>query len=313
MTRVVCLNDNFSTTRTLVDSTPQQHFEMNESFESNLFLERNVPRIDGGLRLKGYFKQSLLDKPVVTVIIAVFNGEKHLEETILSVINQTYCNLELLVIDGGSTDNTINILRKYNEFIDYWVSEKDFGISDAFNKGVRLALGDYINFQGDGDGFYDLNSVSNIIDGVNPQDDLLISGQIQRVSESGKVLYRTTFFPKFDKRSLLLKMSMPHQGLFTSIRFFKCYGLFDVNNKFCMDYELLLRAYHSFPAVVVRDVIVANWRADGLGNNRDLDIFKEYHQIKVNNKIAPLFVLIFINLWTVFKFHIKKIIRWKRA
>lgn len=313
MARVMCLNDKFSTTRTLIDSIPQQHSDPNESFESVLFLKRKSVGMDGGLRLKGYFKQSLLGKPLVTVVIAVFNGEKHLEKTILSVLNQTYSNVELLIVDGGSTDNTTKILRKYDEFIDYWISEKDFGISDAFNKGVRLALGDYINFQGDGDGFYDSNSLFNVIDGVDPQDDLLISGRIQRISESGKVLYRTTFFPRFDKRSLLLKMSMPHQGLFTSIRFFKCYGLFDLNNKFCMDYELLLRAYHSFPAVVVRDLIVANWRADGLGNNRDLDIFKEYHQIKVNNKIAPLFVLIFINLWVVFKFHIKKIIRWKRT
>ena len=138
---------------------------------------------------------------------------------------------------------------------------------------------------------------------------MFISGRIQRVSVDGSEMYVSAFRPKFDKQSLLFRMSMPHQGLFTSIKYFKKYGLFDVSNTYCMDYEHLLRAYHNFPSVVMKNVIVAKWRADGLGNNRDLDIFKEYHKIKVDNEVTSLPILIGINLWTLFKYYIKKVIK----
>jgi glycosyltransferase involved in cell wall biosynthesis len=82
--------------------------------------------------------------PLITVITVVLNGKKHLEEAILSVINQTYENVEYIIIDGGSTDGTLEIINKYNEQIDYWVSEPDNGIYDAMNKAVALARGDWL-------------------------------------------------------------------------------------------------------------------------------------------------------------------------
>lgn len=107
---------------------------------------------EGGLRTKGYFKQSLADKPLISVITVVFNGEPNLEETIQSVINQTYDNVEYIIIDGGSTDGTVDIIRKYDGQIDYWVSERDGGIYDAMNKGWLLATCDaFILFINNGD------------------------------------------------------------------------------------------------------------------------------------------------------------------
>ena len=86
---------------------------------------------------------SLLNKlPLITVITVVYNGEKYLEETIQSVINQTYPNVEYIIIDGGSTDGTLDIIKKYEDRIDYWVSEKDKGLYDAMNKGWSLIDGD---------------------------------------------------------------------------------------------------------------------------------------------------------------------------
>lgn len=105
-----------------------------------MFIEHSNPdhKDEGGLRTHGYFKQSLPNKPLITVVTVVFNGEKHLEDTILSVLNQTYDNVEYIIIDGRSTDGTVDIIKKYEGQLDYWVSEKDEGIYDAMNKGWML-------------------------------------------------------------------------------------------------------------------------------------------------------------------------------
>ena len=245
---------------------------------------------------------------LISVIIAVLNGIDKIEETILSIINQTYPYIELIVIDGGSTDGTIDILKKYNDKISYWVSEPDKGISDAFNKGVKASTGTYINFQGDGDGFYNQTSLEKVMDSNNSTEDIFISGLIQRIDIDDTPLYVSKYVGKFSKKSLLFRMSLPHQGLFTHESYFEKYGLFDVNNTFCMDYEHLLRAYKEFPKVVTKDVIVANWRADGIGNGRTLEIFTEYDKIKRMHKIANPVMLTLINLYTHLKYYVKRVI-----
>ena len=101
-------------------------------------------------------------RPLVSVVTVVFNGEKYLEETIQSVINQTYKNIEYIIIDGGSTDGTLDIIRKYEDKIAYWVSERDRGIYDAMNKGVMASNGDWINFMNAGDRFYSNHTIEDI-------------------------------------------------------------------------------------------------------------------------------------------------------
>ena len=108
---------------------------------------------EGGLRIKGSFKNDQDNKPLISVITIVFNDEKSIEETVSSVLSQAYSNLEYIIIDGGSTDNTLNIIKEYESSIDYWISEKDSGIYDAMNKGCSLAYGSGIIFLNSGDKF----------------------------------------------------------------------------------------------------------------------------------------------------------------
>lgn len=308
MTNTIALDQNYSTTRLLMTQRPEIVNKPEDKFETILFLPSGEGRQgEGGLRTRGYFKQSYEDKPLVSIVTVVFNGEKYLEETIQSAINQTYNNVEYIIIDGGSTDGTLDIIRKYENKIAYWVSERDRGISDAFNKGVLASKGDYLYFLGSDDYFLSADALERVIDGINTDKDILVCGDIVRVDMDGKPFSKTNV-ASFKKRDLLFRMPLPHQGLFMNRRFFDRYGLFDVNNKFSMDYELLLRAYDKFPSVLIKDIEVAAWRDGGCGTGRFLEIFEEYHQNRVRNKVAPKFILDIIHFWTLVKFYIKRLI-----
>ena len=98
----------------------------------------------GGLRTKGITKSSRPGEPLISVVTVVYDGAATLGQTIRSVLGQTYGNVEYVIIDGGSIDGTLDVIRSYEDRIDYWQSEPDGGIYDAMNKGIALATGEYV-------------------------------------------------------------------------------------------------------------------------------------------------------------------------
>ncbi len=102
-------------------------------------------KVTGGKRRRGNFKNNKKNEPLISVITVVLNNQKYLTKSINSVLKQSYKNFELIIIDGGSTDGTLEILRKNNNKIDFWISEKDKGLYDAMNKGIRLSRGSIIS------------------------------------------------------------------------------------------------------------------------------------------------------------------------
>jgi len=185
------LNEQYSTTR-LVSTKVLSVAEENYCYPETLLF---LPFIDdrkgeGGLRTQGYFKVSLPENPLVTVVTVVFNGEKYLERTILSVINQDYDNIEYIIIDGGSTDSTLDIVRHYEHAIDYWVSEPDKGIYDAMNKGVLCTKGEYV-IHLNSDDYFEKNVISRVVSKIkdNPGYDLY-HGSLLVHKSSGKSVCR---------------------------------------------------------------------------------------------------------------------------
>ena len=111
-------------------------------------------KITGGKRRRGNFKNNKKNDPLISVIMVVLNNQKYLTKSINSVLKQSYKNFELIIIDGGSTDGTLKILRKNNNKIDFWISEKDKGLYDAINKGIKLSRGSVISILNSDDVYY---------------------------------------------------------------------------------------------------------------------------------------------------------------
>lgn len=245
-------------------------------------------------------------QPSISIIIAVKNAKAHLTQTLASIRALRYSTREVIVVDGGSTDGTVEVMNANHDLISSAISEPDRGISDAFNKGLKLAKNDYINFQGAGDTFCEPDCLTKLFEDLDASYQL-ICGKVLRVKEDGvtPLWIAPKHIKPFDKRSLLFKMSLPHQGLFTHRAFFEQYGEFDHGARFAMDYELLLRAYQHFPKTMVKDVLISRWRAGGVGTHRIMEIFDEYHRIKLQHQVASPYTLKAIDAFTRLKYVIK--------
>ena len=199
---------------------------------------------EGGQRTYGLQRQSLKDKPLISIITVVFNGATTLEETILSVLNQTYDNIEYIVIDGGSNDTSLDIINKYDSQLDFWISEKDAGIYDAMNKGIKLATGDYIGILNSDDFFANFFVVQKIVKRLVIEKLDAVFSQLDIVDPNNqlKVLrkYRVKSFSTF-----MLRIGvMPAHPTFYCRRL--CYqklgaSLYKTNYQIASDFELLLR------------------------------------------------------------------------
>ena len=149
MSKNISSNLSFSTTRKIYKINTKKNFVKIKS--KNIKKKHFINKTEGGLRAKNFFKKSLLGKPLITIITVTYNCKKILEQTIRSVLNLSYDNIEFIIVDGGSTDGTLNIIKKYNNFIDFWISQKDRGIYNAMNKGSKYAQGDALFFLNAGD------------------------------------------------------------------------------------------------------------------------------------------------------------------
>jgi glycosyltransferase involved in cell wall biosynthesis len=198
--------------------------------------------------------------PLVSIITIVYNGERHIADTIRSVQRQTYRNIEYLVIDGGSTDGTIGIIQQFGDTVSVLVSEKDEGISDAFNKGLRRATGEIVGMI-NADDWYEEDAVEIAVS--NLQDADVVYGDLRLWSEG-----RTDFIVKGDHRYLNKEMTVNHPTVFVRKTCYDQLGFFDKSYKCAMDYDLMLRLLVNNFRFKYISAVLANMRWEGLSDTQ---------------------------------------------
>ena len=184
--------------------------------------------------------------PLISVITVVLNGERYLEETIQSVINQTYPNVEYIIIDGGSTDGTLDIIKKYEDKIDYWVSEKDKGIYDAMNKGIRVASGFFVTFLNSDDYYSDYEYFKVAVAEYLKKNWDICCASMKIILDSKKYVIRPS-----STKGIKYKMDLNHPTMIYRTEIFRKVGLFDMKHRIAADYEHLLRTFKDLKKVEV--------------------------------------------------------------
>ena len=252
----------------------------------------------GGLRLKEIFKISKDNKPLVSIITIVFNGDKFLETTINSVLSQTYSNIEYIIVDGGSTDRSIEIIKKHENSIDYWISERDNGIADAFNKGIALSRGEIIGIL-NADDWYEADAVQTIISNLKPYP-AIYSGHMKLYNIDGNQFIK---LHKTRPDRLSQTMRVAHPSTFVHRNVYSSVGNFSLEYKIAMDYDFLLRV-RSYPfEIITINKVLSNMRLGGISANI-YKVLREELKIKnryIGNKIQHIIWFVFFSLFHFLK------------
>jgi glycosyltransferase len=234
----------------------------------------------------------------VSIITVVYNNKNTIKDAIESVLNQTYKNIEYIIIDGGSTDGTVDIIKSYGDKIDKFISEKDNGIYDAMNKGLKLATGDIVGIL-NSDDFYASNDVIERVvkEFIEKKVDSVYGDLVYVNAKNTDKIVRYWKSKPF-KEGLFQKGWHPaHPTFFVKKEIYDKYGVFNLNFKIAADYELMLRFLekHKISSSYIPEVFV-KMRVGGESNQSIKNIIKanleSYKAWKENDlQISPIRML----------------------
>jgi len=215
---------------------------------------------EGGLRTRNLLKKSYKDKPLISVVTVVYNGEKNLEQTITSVLNQNYDNIEYIIVDGDSKDKTLDIIKKYDDKVDYWISEPDEGIYYAMNKASALCSGEYISFL-NADDWYNDDTVASVVSSLLQSDLTYLFGNTDLYNED-------TFWYTDRERLSQYKFNTPfgHQALFVKLNYFLSHQ-FNTKYKMLADYDFMLELINKKLPYKYLDTSLVNYRTGGISSS----------------------------------------------
>ncbi len=252
----------------------------------------------------------------VSIITVCLNSEKHIEKTILSVLKQTYKNIEYIIIDGDSTDKTLEIINKYKSEISSIISEKDEGIYDAMNKGIKASTGDIIYFLNSDDRLYDKNVLLDIVNEFIYDIKIgVIYGKAFWTNVSKHIAPYLVEYRIIHKKIDLLKPCFSQQSIFYRRWTFNKIGLFNTKYKIYGDYNWLLSAYNSSVKIKFINRYIAQISAQGVSSQNTNRIKIERLKIIYRNYSLILFFFYIFkyHLLSSLKFHSKKLYEHFRA
>lgn len=230
-----------------------------------------------------------MQTPKISIITVCFNSEAHIEEAIQSVVNQSYPKKEYVIIDGGSTDGTLDIIDRYKNQIDYFISEPDRGISDAFNKGIKAATGDVVGIINSDDKLEE-NALQIIANEFEDNVDMY-RGICRVWNDQTGFIYDET--PTLYWPSIPIKMRGAHPATFVSMNAYRKFGLFDLDLKYAMDTDLFRRFSMNNAKVKFVDSPLAYFRLGGVSQSNERKRLHELCYILKKNGSSRLQVWAF--------------------
>ncbi|WP_139903730.1 glycosyltransferase family 2 protein [Clostridium thermarum] len=208
------------------------------------------------------------DKYLITVVTVCYNSEKTIRDTFESLLNQTNKNFDYIVVDGKSTDNTLNIIKEYLPKFDgrmRYISEKDNGIYDAMNKGISLCSGDYIGII-NSDDWYETDAIENIINSINDNPEVdLFYGLIRLIKDGKEYMIRRNNYDFINEMNGLIQ----HPTCFVKRKVYDKYGVFNTKYKISADLDLMLRLVNNGVKYKPIDKVITNFRIGGASYQND--------------------------------------------
>lgn len=243
-------------------------------------------------------------KPKISVITICYNSREYIEETILSVLSQKYDSFEYIVIDGESTDGTMKVIERYSKRITKILSEPDKGISDAFNKGIKIANGDIIGIMNSGDIFKDENVLANVAEKYEKGIDVYRGSEIVKNYSTG---YQYVLNPSEKYYKNPIRFHVCHMGCFICKSAYEKYGLYRDDFKYAMDMELLYRFNHCGATEKKINVVVGVFRTGGISQTHEKDKRIECEKILINLNRPRTDILLY-HFSLILKDYIRKIL-----
>jgi glycosyltransferase involved in cell wall biosynthesis len=215
-------------------------------------------------------------QPKLSVITIVYNNVKDIERTMRSVLNQTYPNIEYIIVDGASTDGTRDVIDKYKNKLAVFISEKDSGIYDAMNKGMALATGDYLLFMNSGDEIYSTDTVKEVFESSPGAD--IYYGETEMFNEEWHSLGRRRHSAPetFNWKSFKQGMSISHQAIYVKRSLALPY---DLQYKYSADIDWIIKVAKNASSIVNTHMYVAKYLVGGISKQKHMASLKERFRI----------------------------------
>lgn len=256
----------------------------------------------GGLRTRGVIKTGSKKNPLISIITVVFNGEKYLEQAILSVAQQTYKNIEYIIIDGGSKDKSTEIIKNHEDVIDFWISEKDRGIYNAMNKGIKLSRGDFIGFVNSDDYLYK-DTILKLANAIKNDSIDYSVGPVDIISQNKKFKETALVLPDFlNKERFIFNMATHHLSFYVSRKIINEIGHFDENFKIRSDYDMTINVMSLSKKYFKFIESVGAFREGGISGSyktylESFHILRKHDitLLKITLNIVPSLIKVFIN------------------